>query len=391
MSVPLHLSNLRREGRTHVLFMIDQLCEMGGAERVLLNTIRLLPKERYRCSLITFKIDSSLGIFESMPCPFYVFPMRRTLDWNSLQKAKKLRSFIRSEDVKIVHTFFETADLWGGLISKMTGVPALVSSRRDMGILRSPKHDVAYRFLNPCFDLVLTVSEEVRRFCINKDHLAPQKVQTLYNGLELDKILGSNGAGQLRASLRLEPTAPVVTTVGNIRRVKGIDILVETAAKVLRQFPNAVFLVIGRNSEPLHFQEIEERIAVLGIKDKVRFLGESENIFSLLKMSDVFFLPSRSEGFSNALIEAMACGLPCVATRVGGNSEAVEDGRNGYLVESEDADASADRILKLLSNPMEAARMGAAGREIVENKFTAEVMIQHLTQFYDRLLAGKRN
>ena len=209
--------------------------------------------------------------------------------------------------------------------------------------------------------------------------------------MELDKILRANGAGELRASLRLEPTAPVVTTVGNIRRVKGIDILVETAAKVLRQFPNAVFLVIGRNSEPLHFQEIEERIAALGIKEKVRFLGESENIFPLLKMSDVFFLPSRSEGFSNALIEAMACGLPCVATRVGGNSEAVKDGWNGYLVESEDADASADRILKLLCNPMEAARMGAAGREIVERKFTADVMIQQLTQFYDRLLAEKRN
>jgi glycosyltransferase involved in cell wall biosynthesis len=179
--------------------------------------------------------------------------------------------------------------------------------------------------------------------------------------------------------------------VGNIRRVKGIDILVETAAKVLRQFPNAVFLVIGRNSEPLHFQEIEERVAALVIKEKIRFLGESENIFPLLKMSDVFFLPSRSEGFSNALIEAMACSLPCVASRVGGNAEALEDGRNGYLVESEDADASADRILKLLCNPMEAAHMGAAGREIVERKFTANVMIQHLTQFYDRLLAEKRN
>jgi glycosyltransferase involved in cell wall biosynthesis len=209
--------------------------------------------------------------------------------------------------------------------------------------------------------------------------------------LELDKISRANGAGELRASLRLEPTASVVTTVGTIRRVKGIDILVETAAKVLRQFPNAVFLVIGRNSEPLHFKEIEERIAALGIKEKVRFLGPSENIFPFLKMSDVFFLPSRSEGFSNALIEAMACGLPCVANRVGGNAEALEDGRNGYLVESEDAGASADRILKLLCNPKEAARMGAAGREIVEKKFTADVMIQQLTQFYDRLLAEKRN
>jgi len=391
MRAPLHVSTLSSERPVHVLFMIDQLCEMGGAERVLLNTIRLLPKQRYRCSLITFKIDSSLGIFESMPCPFYVFPMRRALGWSGLRTARKLRSFIRSENIKIVHTFFETSDLWGGIISKSTRMPALVSSRRDMGILRSLKHDLGYRLVNPCFDLVLAVSEEVRRFCINKDHLAPQKVQTLYNGLELDKILCANGAGELRTSLRLEPTAPVITTVGHIRRVKGIDILVETAAKVSRQFPNAIFLVIGRNSDPLHFQEITERIAALGLQHNVRFLGESEDIFPFLKMSDVFYLPSRSEGFSNALIEAMACGLPCVATRVGGNAEALEDGRSGYLVENEDADACADRILKLLSNPMEAARMGAAGREIVEKKFTADVMIQRLTQYYDQLLAEKRN
>jgi glycosyltransferase involved in cell wall biosynthesis len=209
--------------------------------------------------------------------------------------------------------------------------------------------------------------------------------------LELDKVLSTNGAGDLRTSLQLESTAPVITTVGNIRHVKGIDILVETAAKVVRHFPNAVFLVVGRNSDPQHFQDLQERIAALGIQRNVRFAGEAENIFPFLKMSDIFFLPSRSEGFSNALIEAMACGLPCVATSVGGNPEAVEDGRTGYLVESEDADASTEKILMLLRNPIEAARMGAVGREIVERKFTADIMIRRLTEFYDRMLAGDRN
>lgn len=391
MSIASHLSPPQSDSRAHVLFLIDQLCEMGGAERVLLNTIRLLPKERYRCSLITFKIDSLLRIFESMPCPFYVFPMQRTMDWNGLRMAQRLRSFIRSEEVKIVHTFFETSDLWGGLVSKSTGLPMLVSSRRDMGILRSPKHDLGYRLMKPCFDLVLTVSQQVRQFCISRDRITPQKVQTLYNGLELDKVRVTNGHRDLRASLGLSPTAPVVITVGNIRRVKGIDILVEAAAKVLLEFPNAVFLVVGKNSEPAHFQEIEGRITALGIKGNVRFLGESENVYSLLKISDVFILPSRSEGFSNALIEAMACALPCIATQVGGNSEAIEEGRNGYLVANEDAGAAADRILRLLRDPAEARRMGAAGREIVEQKFTADVMIQRLTQFYDQLLAGKRS
>ena len=391
MSVPLNWSSPLKDGRAHVLFLIDQLCEMGGAERVLLNTIRLLPKERYRCSLITFKNDSRLGIFESMPCPFYVFPMRRSMGWGGLQAARRLRSFIRSEDVKIVHTFFETSDIWGGFVSKTTRLPILVSSRRDLGILRSSKHDLGYRLVNPCFDLVLTVSEQVRQFCISKDRLAPQKVQTLYNGLELERIGNGNGHRDLRASFGLDPCSPAIITVGHIRRVKGIDVLVEAAAKILAEFPNATFLVVGRNSEPAHFRKIEERITALGIKGNVRFLGECENVYPLLKMSDVFYLPSRSEGFSNALIEAMACALPCVATRVGGNAEAIEEGSSGYLVANEDAGAAADRILELLRDPVRARRMGAAGREVVEKKFTADVMIRRLTQFYDRLLAGERS
>src|SRR5260370_11286367 len=345
MRVPLPISRLEERTPAHVLFFIDQLCETGGAERMLLNTVRLLPPERFRCSLITFKIDASLELFNHLPCPHYVFPLRRTYNWNAVQTARKLREFMLRENVQIVHTFHETSDLWAGLVSKLSGRPALVSSRRDMGILRSPKHDFGYRMMNPMFDLVLAVSEEVRRFCIQKDHLSPKKVVTLYNGLELNRIPSRNGNRSLRCALGMDASTPIVVTVGHIRPVKGIDVLVETAAKVAREFPGVAFLVIGRNSDPKYFQELESRIAELGLRENVRFFGESENIFFLLQMCDVFYLPSRSEGFSNALIEAMACGLPCIATRVGGNAEAIEEGRSGYLIESEDSQTAAERIL----------------------------------------------
>jgi glycosyltransferase involved in cell wall biosynthesis len=353
--------------------------------------IQLLPRERFRCSLVAFKIDETIDLFKELPCPHLVLPLGRTYNWNALQTARKIRKFIRDEEVRIVHTFHETSDLWAGLVSKLSGRPALVSSRRDMGILRSPKHDFGYRMMNPMFDLVLAVSEEVRRFCIQKDHLSPEKVVTLYNGLELNKIPNRNGNRSLRRALGMDASAPIVATVGHIRPVKGIDVLVETAAKVAREFPGVVFLVIGRNSDPKHFQELESRIAELGIRENVRFIGESENISSLLQVCDLFFLPSRSEGFSNALIEAMACGLPCIATRVGGNAEAIEEGRSGYLVENEDSQTAAERILALLRNPEKAKKMAEAGREIVERKFTADVMIHRLVGCYDQLLARRRN
>src|SRR2546426_504852 len=296
-----------RADRPHILYVIDELCEMGGAERVLLNMIRLLPRERFRCSLVTFKIEPSLRIFENFPCPWHLFPMRRTYDWNALRVANQIRRLIRSQRVRIVHTFFETSDLWGGLVAKLSGQPVLVSSRRDMGILRRPIHDRAYRLLNPMFDLVLTVSEEVRTFCMRQDHLAPEKVATLHNGIEIDKAATATDSAALRAQLKLSGASHIICAVAHIRRV-----------------------------------------------------------------------------------EAMACSLPCVATRVGGNAEALQDGQNGFLVEPEDASATADRILTLLRRPEWARRMGHAARQAVEEKFTQEAMMKNLVGVYERLLAAKQ-
>ncbi len=375
---------------THVLFVIDQLCEMGGAERVLLNMIRLLPKDRFRCTLATFKIDPRFSIFQNFPCSWSVFPMRRSYDWNALRVAMRLRQLIRTQEVHIVHTFFETSDLFGGLVTKLSGAPVLVSSRRDLGILRNWKHQLGYRVLSPMYDLVLAVSDGVREFCIRQDRLDPKRVLTLYNGIELEKVPVDADASSLRDSMGLGGASHLVATIGNIRQVKGLDILIRAAAKVCEQFPKAVFLVVGDVHERQHYQELLDLTASLELKQNVKFVGPSDDVFSLLRISDIFCLPSRSEGFSNALVEAMACSLPCVATRVGGNSEALEDGRSGFLVDSEDPDAIANRILTLLRAPERAKEMGREGRRTVEAKFTTQVMMSRLINVYDNLLNAKK-
>ena len=345
--------------RTHVLFLDRPALRNGRCRAQPLNMIRLLPRDRFRCTLVTFKIDPRLSVFENFPCPWWLFPLRRTYDWNALQVALRLNRLIRTQQVRIVHTFFETSDLWGSLIAKLSGVPALISSRRDMGILRSSKHQPAYRVLSPLFNLVLAVSDEVRAFCIRQDGLDPEKVLTLYNGVEMERVAVATDVTTLRASMGLGGASHLVSTVGHVRPVKGLDILIRAAATVRQEFPRAMFLAIGDVHAPAHFQELLELTESLGLNENVRFVGPSEDVFSLLKMSDVFCLPSRSEGFSNALLEAMACSLPCVATRVGGNSEALKDGQSGFLIESENPRLLADRILTLLRQPERAKEMAA--------------------------------
>ncbi|HEX2712596.1 MAG TPA: glycosyltransferase family 4 protein, partial [Candidatus Acidoferrales bacterium] len=275
--------------------------------------------------------------------------------------------------------------------AKLSGCPLLVSSRRDMGILRKPKHGIAYRLSKPYVDLVLTVSDQVRSFMIERDGLDPRKVVTHYSGVEMERFAKPCNTAELRSSLSLQKASHVVCTVGNIRPVKGLDVYIRAAAQVCRVFPRAVFLIVGYRDDEAHARELERLVRELDLSENVRFVGGREEVHPLLKLSDAFCLLSRSEGFSIALLEAMACGLPCVATRVGGNAEALEEGRSGFLVEAEDAQAAAERILWLLRDSERSGKMGAAGRKVVETRFTVEVMVQNLVHVYDHLLQGEES
>lgn len=385
----LHSGQPGSDERPHILFIIDELCEMGGAERVLFKMIRLLPADLFRCSLLTFRINPEAEEVRNIACPVHVLPLRKTYDWNALRVARQIRQFIHRENVSIVHTFFETSDLWAGPIAKLSGCPILISSRRDLGILRSRKHRIAYKVFRGLYDSVLAVSPQVREFCIKQDGLDPAKVQTLFSGLEMERICETANRSVMRRRMNIPESVPVITTVGNIRRVKGIDVLIEAAASACARHPSALFLVVGRKSDEQYCRELESRIESLGLTHNFMFPGSCEDVFSILRMSDIFCLPSRSEGFSNALIEAMACRLPCVATDVGGNREVLEHGQTGFVVASEDHQDLAERLVHLLDDPSLATEMGLRGEEVVQNGFTAQVMMRNLVSVYQGLLAAR--
>jgi glycosyltransferase involved in cell wall biosynthesis len=138
--------------------------------------------------------------------------------------------------------------------------------------------------------------------------------------------------------------------------------------------------------DPDYFQQVNELARHLNVSASLEFMGQSRAVPSLLKGCDTFYLPSRSEGLSNAMLEAMACSLPCVAANVGGNRELVEEESSGFLVPPEEPAAAAERIVRLLRDPSLALRMGQRGRRIVEAGFSAQVMMARLLELYDSLL-----
>jgi glycosyltransferase involved in cell wall biosynthesis len=370
----------------HVLFLIDHLIARGGGEGNLLKLVQLLPRVNIRCSVVTFRIDPEIQ--KSIPVPVYVLPMRRAFGWSGLRSALRLYRLIRRENVDIVQTYFETSNLWGGLVAKLSGA-VLLSSRRDMGILRSRKHRLGYRIINRLADRVLAVSQEVKRFCIHQEGFAPEQVAVVYNGVDLDQLHAEAGGSNPFAHEEWAGAKHIVTCVANVRRVKGIDVFLRAARVVLRDMPDTIFLMAGTFYETEYAAQVRALVAELGLEKNVKLLAFVENPLPLLRMSSVFCLLSRSEGFCNALLEAMACGVPSVVTRVGGNPEAINDGESGFLVPVEDYESAAQRILYLLRNPERARQIGEAGRVAAYANFTADAMIRNLINLYKDLMNSR--
>ena len=372
--------------RPHVLFLIDHLMARGGGEGNLLKVVQLMPPERVRCSIATFRIKPE--ILETIKVPVHVFPMRRVYHLDSLKAAYGLRKLIHDENVDIVQTYFETANTWGGLVTKLSGA-SLLSSRRDLGILRKSKHELAYRLVNRLSNRVLAVSEQVKRFCVDQEHIDPAKISVVYNGVDFDQLPAATTANPF-ADAEWAGAQHIVTCVANIREIKGIDVLIRCAQRVCRERPGTVFLIAGSLYWTDYTEKMRALARELGVENNVKLLGFVEDPTPLLRMSNAFCMLSRSEGFSNALLEAMACGIPPVVTRVGGNPEAIQDGKNGFLVASEDDGAAADRLLYLLRNPAKAALMGEAACATVQTRFSAQTMINQLMGVYQEMTADRK-
>ncbi len=381
-TAPLELSNTdaaKHSALPHVLLVIDQFTQtLGGGERIALKLAALLPQYGYRASILTFAAHPESAALKSPPCPIYLLPLQRTYDLAALKAAFDLRRFLKQQRIQIVQTFFESSDIWAGFVTRSLSKAKLIWSRRDMGILRTGKHRIAYRLMANLPDAVFAVSEQVRQYCIDVDRINPAHVQTIYNGLDL-------AAWSARPAK--VPGQTLITTVGNIRRVKGHDILIKAAASIVSRFPNVSFSIGGEVLDPDYFAELQTLVQDLNLSDHFHFAGGITRLSEHLSAADIFVLPSRSEGFSNAIVEAMAASLPVVATNVGGNAEAVKDGISGLIVPPEDPEALSAAIASLLSDPARANAMGTAGRALVADNFTTEVMMTRITTAYSNLLS----
>lgn len=368
---------------TNLLICVDTVGREAGTERWVLETVRRLDRRAFQPHVCCFENSPQL---RSLDCPTLVLPLPDLFSWDGWRRVRQLRAYIRRHDIEIVHTYMLKAAMFGAFASRGTGC-RVVSSRRSTPDQATRQVAPVLRFTDRCVTRVLANSEAVRQATIALERLSPDRVDVLYNGVDLNRYAPGPADPALAAAIGLPAGAPVVGIVANYRPVKALPLFLSAAQIVAAALPDACFLLVGSGRCQA---ELESIAGSLGIERRVFFTNGQYGVPECLRLMSVACLCSESEGFSNALLEYMAAELPVVATDGGGNGEAVEDAVTGFLVRSRDPGDLAAPIVRLLEDEDLRTRMGRAALDRCRRHFDIRDCIGRQERYYSALLSQEQ-
>lgn len=378
--------------RVRLLLMTDtSVTAAGGSERFLRNLVSLLPGERYRITLVQLcdgdEADAGAALFDVGHVVLHKLPVGAVYGARGWRALHRLRRLARSERFDIVQSQHEKSDLLNALLPRSRR-GARISSRRDTGFNKSPRLKLLFRFLNRRFDCVVAPAQPILTGLEHSERLDGGRALLIPNGVDSARFRPQADAArsQMRGKLGLHHDAIVFGCVAALTPVKRhIDVIAAFAIAQAR-LPGSRLLLIGDG--PLRAR-IQAQIAELGLDEAVALLGDRPDIESILPALDLGLLASSTEGMSNAVLEMMACGLPVIATAVGGNPQLVAHQTTGLLVPACAPEALAAAMVALAESPDTRRSMAAAARDRVEREFSLHSMAQAFDQLYRRLLAHR--
>lgn len=370
----------------HVVYRFDT----GGLENGVVNLINHMPAESYRHAIVALtevtdfrkrirRDDVEFIALEKPPGHgFWLYP--------------KLYRLFRRMRPAIVHTR-NLAALEATVPAWAAGVPVRIHGEHGRDISDLDGSNLRYqrlrRLYRPFVTYYLALSRDLAQYLTEKIGVPPSKMAQVYNGVDAQRFRPAQTNRPIPCCPFSNPAHWLIGTVGRMQAVKDQLTLARAFILALEREPalaNRMRLVmIGEG--PLRAESLA-LLQAAGVAELAWLPGERSDVPEIMAGLDCFVLPSLAEGISNTILEAMSCGLPVIATQVGGNADLVTEGSTGILVPSNDPEAMAQAILNLATSPSLAERMGEAGRRDVERKFSMEAMVNAYRHTYDRLLAN---
>jgi glycosyltransferase involved in cell wall biosynthesis len=380
-----------------ILLHVIPTLNIGGAEKQLALLLRGLDRRRFApvvaCTTLAGPLRDEI---ESAGTPVRVFGKRRGADpllvWRLARWMRRLRP-------DLVHTWMFTANTWGRLAALLAGRPPVVASERCVDLWKRALHRGIDRTLARFSACVMANSDAVARFLSEREGISPSRIRVVHNGLDPRDAerLGPRPPAEVAAIRREMGIAAEAPVVGDLARIDAKNDLltwVEVVARLSGSHPGLVAVLAGEAVLPAEREyaaRLRLAIRARGLEGRVRMLGFRRDLERILPALDLLLHTSEMEGFPNSLMEAMAAGLPVVATPAGGTPELVAEGQTALLAPVGDANALAGCASALLDDPQRRRRMGEAGARRVRERFSMRRMVEETERLYDDVLreAGK--
>jgi glycosyltransferase involved in cell wall biosynthesis len=352
--------------RIPVAIFVDRYTA-GGTQRQMIELLERLDRRRFRVHPVCFHTG---GVWfdrvSRLDEPVALFPIHGFRRAATAQQLVAFARWCRAREIAVLHTCELYSNIFGLPGAALASVAVRIGSRR--GFVEPPGLQRVQRFAYTFAHRVVANSRAAAER-LRIEGISSSKIEIIPNGIDLAMFPRHD----------YSPRPRRIAMIACLREEKRVDVLVAAAATILERYPDAEFLIAGDGTCR---EALEEQARATGVRHRCRFLGHRDDVPAVLAEADVFVLPSRSEAFPNSIIEAMAAGLPVVASDVGGIPELVEDGRTGRLVPPGDPQALAGALLELLDHPDRVEAFGREGRDRIERSYSFDRMVQQFETLY---------
>ncbi|MCL6505727.1 MAG: glycosyltransferase family 4 protein [Bryobacteraceae bacterium] len=364
-----------------VLLMAHSLGE-GGSERQLIQTATGLAGGRFQPHVVSVAGGFGEEVLRRADIPVWRLPLRSFADWSAVSSARRLRRYIRQHSIRLVHPFDYTLTLFGVFATQFRpGVITLASQRCFFDVVPA-KYRSLLRLALRVADGVVVNSRALGEHLCQLRAAAPERIHVCHNGVDTERFR----PGPRRRLPELRDAGVVVGTVAVLRPEKNLGLLLRAFADLLAERPDLRLLIAGGGPER---EALERQSAQLGIAPSVLFHPPVADVAPLLGSIDVFVHPSLSEGFPNAVMEAMASGCCVVVTDVGGCTELVTHERTGLLFRNNDLAELTNQLRRAIARDGLRHALGEAAARHIREHFSLERMVRRMEQIYQMHLENR--